>query len=59
MKKFKGLAIAIIIAGLTLPAAAQIDTAGIAGWPQMYNSMASWEEGAFGVNALGHPRAYW
>ena len=59
MKKFKGLAIAIIIAGLTLPAAAQIDTAGIAGWPQMYNSMASWEEGAFGVNALGHPDYGW
>ena len=59
MKKFKELAIAIMIAGLTLPAAAQIDTSGITGWPQMYNSMASWEEGAFGVNALGHPDYGW
>ena len=59
MKKLKGMAIAIMIAGLTLPAAAQIDTSGIAGWPQMYNSMASWEEGAFGVNALGHPDYGW
>ncbi len=59
MKKLKGLAIAIVIAGLTIPAAAQIDTSGIAGWPQMYNSMASWEEGAFGVNALGHPDYGW
>lgn len=59
MKKFKGLAMAILIAGLTLPAAAQIDTSGITGWPQMYNSMASWEEGAFGVNALGHPDYGW
>ena len=50
---------AIIMAGLTLPATAQIDTAGIAGWPQMYNSMASWEEGAFGANALGHPDYGW
>ena len=59
MKKLKGLAIAIVIAGLTLPSAAQIDTSGIAGWPQMYNSMASWEEGAFGANALGHPDYGW
>lgn len=59
MKKLKGLAIAIMIAGLTLPTAAQIDTSGITGWPQMYNSMASWEEGAFGANALGHPDYGW
>ncbi len=59
MKKIKGLAIAIMIAGLTLPAVGQIDTSGIAGWPQMYNSMASWEEGAFGANALGHPDYGW
>jgi hypothetical protein len=25
----------------------------------MYNSMASWEEGAFGANALGHPDYGW
>ncbi len=59
MKNFKVLAMAIIIAGLTLPASAQIDTSGITGWPQMYNSMASWEEGAFGANALGHPDYGW
>jgi len=59
MKKLKGLAMAIIIAGLTLPAIAQIDTSGLSGWPQMYNSMASWEEGAFGANALGYPDYGW
>jgi hypothetical protein len=59
MKKIKRLALAIVIAGLTLPAVAQIDTSGIAGWKQMYNSMASWEEGAFMANALGHPDYGW
>lgn len=59
MKNLKGLATAIIIAGLSLPAVAQIDTSGLSGWPQMYNSMASWEEGAFGANALGHPDYGW
>jgi hypothetical protein len=59
MKKLKGLAMAIMIGGLALTAAAQIDTSGISGWPQMYNSMASWEEGAFGTNALGHPDYGW
>ena len=47
------LAIAIMITGLIIPATAQVDTSGISGWNQMYNSMASWEEGAFGANALG------
>ena len=59
MKNFKGLMMAILVAGMTLPAAGQIDTSGIGGWPQMYNSMASWEEGAFGANALGHPDYGW
>ena len=59
MKNLKGLALAIMITGLIIPAKAQIDTSGISGWPQMYNSMASWEEGAFGANALGHPDYGW
>lgn len=36
-----------------------IDTSGIAAWPKMNNSEASWEEGAFGVNAIGHPDYGW
>jgi hypothetical protein len=59
MKRLKGLAIAIVIAGLTLPAAGQIDTSGITGWPQMYNSMASWEEGALMANAKDFPDFGW
>ncbi len=59
MKKIKGLALAIMVAGLLIPAAAQIDTSGIAGWKPMYNSMASWEAGAFGANALEHPDYGW
>lgn len=36
-----------------------IDTAGITAWPMMNNSEASWEEGAFGANAIGHPDYGW
>ncbi len=53
------LAIAIIIAGLVVPAAAQVDTSGYSGWKQMYNSTASWEEGAFSTHATGHPDYGW
>jgi hypothetical protein len=59
MKKMRMIAIVIMIAGFTLPAVAQIDTSGIAEWPQMYNSMASWEEGAFMAHALDFPDYGW
>jgi hypothetical protein len=59
MKKIKELALAIMTTALVVPAAAQIDTSGISGWNPMYNSMASWEEGAFGAHALGHPDYGW
>jgi hypothetical protein len=38
---------------------ATVDTAGISTWPIMNNSEESWEEGAFGANALGHPDYGW
>lgn len=36
-----------------------LDTAGMASWPMMNNSETSWEEGAFGANAIGHPDYGW
>lgn len=38
---------------------ATVDTTGIKTWTKMYNSEASWEEGAFGNNSLGHPDYGW
>ena len=38
---------------------ANIDTTGMSEWPPMYNSPSMWEEGAFGVHALGHPDYGW
>jgi hypothetical protein len=35
-----------------------VDTTGMK-WKAMYNSIETWEEGAFGVNALGHPDYGW
>lgn len=36
-----------------------LDTIGLSTWTKMYNSEESWEEGAFGQNALGHPDYGW
>ena len=36
-----------------------IDTSGISGWKQLYNSTATWEEGAFNMNQTGHPDYGW
>jgi len=35
-----------------------VDTTGME-WKPMYNSIETWEEGAFGANALGHPDYGW
>jgi hypothetical protein len=59
MRKNNALAFAIVLAGFIIPAAAQIDTTGISDWKPMFNSMASWEEGAFGANAGEHPDYGW
>ncbi len=59
MKSVKILAIIILIAGIAAQANAQLDTTGISSWKKMYNSMASWEEGAFGANATTHPDYGW
>jgi hypothetical protein len=59
MKKMRISAITIMIAGLLSPAAAQVDTTGLAAWTQIHNSPASWEDGAFGAYAQGHPDYGW
>jgi len=59
MKIFNRTMLAVILAGLTLSSFAQIDTTGIGTWKPMYNSSASWEEGAFGAHAIVHPDYGW
>lgn len=36
-----------------------IDTAGYSTWPALFNSDTTWTEGAFNMNALGHPNYGW
>jgi hypothetical protein len=36
-----------------------IDTAGYYGWTKLYNSDTTWVEGAFNMNATGHPNYGW
>jgi hypothetical protein len=38
---------------------ASVDTSGLSNWPQLMNSEAYWEEGAFAQNSLGHPDYGW
>lgn len=38
---------------------ATVDTAGMASWQPVYNSPTVWEDGAFNVNATGHPDYGW
>ncbi len=53
--------ICTLLAGLLIlvMAHAQLDTAGLSTWQPMYNSMTTWDEGAFNMNALGHPDYGW
>jgi hypothetical protein len=39
--------------------ATAIDTAGYHDWPALYNSDTTWTEGAFNMNATGHPNYGW
>ncbi len=59
MKRLRGLAVLMLIAGLATQMNAQLDTTGLSGWDQMYNSMTSWEEGAFSAHATTHPDYGW
>ena len=36
-----------------------VDTTGYSGWAPMYNSDTTWAEGAFNMNATGHPNYGW
>jgi hypothetical protein len=36
-----------------------VDTAGYYGWSPLYNSDTTWTEGAFNMNATGHPNYGW
>lgn len=38
---------------------AQIDTSGYSTWKPLYNSMKTWEDGAFNMNQTGHPDYGW
>jgi hypothetical protein len=38
---------------------AQIDTAGYKSWKPLYNSMKTWDDGAFNMNQNGHPDYGW
>ncbi|PLW95564.1 MAG: hypothetical protein C0591_10920 [Marinilabiliales bacterium] len=38
---------------------ALVDTAGMVAWQPIYNSPTVWEDGAFNVNATGHPDYGW
>jgi len=38
---------------------ASVDTTGMASWQPVYNSPDLWEDGAFNVNATGHPDYGW
>jgi hypothetical protein len=38
---------------------ATVDTAGLSGWPKMFNSTTDWETGAFVHNEKGHPDYGW
>lgn len=58
MKLYRVMAILLLVAGLASNIEAQIDTSGIGSWKMMYNSMADWEEGAFGANATGEDFDY-
>jgi hypothetical protein len=55
--------ILLVISALVLTSLAglsqSLDTTGLSGWNKMYNSTASWEEGAFGYNQTGHPDYGW
>ena len=59
MKTHSTIILAIMMIALPLEGFTQIDTSGMGNWGQMYNSTATWDEGAFGVNALGHPDYGW
>ena len=59
MKHLRVIAVLMIIAGFSTQLNAQLDTTGLSGWKQMYNSLDSWEEGAFNAHATGHPDYGW
>lgn len=40
-------------------AKAQMNTAGYETWRPLYNSMVTWEDGAFNMNQIGHPDYGW
>ncbi|HYW94535.1 MAG TPA: T9SS type A sorting domain-containing protein [Bacteroidales bacterium] len=57
MKKLFTLLFGLIISILMV--SAQVDTTGLSAWPQLYNSMSTWDEGSFNMNQKGHPDYGW
>jgi len=57
-KYILGLTAVIILFSVT-GLSQDVDTTGIDGWNKMFNSAASWDEGAFAYNQTGHPDYGW
>ncbi len=57
MKKLLLFALSIVISLNFV--SAQIDTSGMSSWKPLYNSMATWDDGAFNMNQTGHPDYGW
>jgi len=59
MKILNTTILTILLIILPLAGFSQVDTSGMGSWGQMYNSTASWDEGAFSANATTHPDYGW
>jgi len=59
MKSLNTIILSILLITLPLAGFSQVDTSGMGSWGQMYNSTASWDEGAFSANATFHPDYGW
>jgi hypothetical protein len=55
----KNLLLASIFAFTFFIINAQIDTSGYQSWRPLYNSMKTWDDGAFNMNQKGHPDYGW
>ncbi len=59
--RYRNILILSILVALISPAglSQSVDTTGMSSWGKMFNSTASWEEGAFSYNQTGHPDYGW
>jgi hypothetical protein len=57
MKKY--IIVSIVLTLATAFANAQLNTTGYQSWKPLYNSMLTWDDGAFNMNQTGHPDYGW